>query len=59
MRHLNGQFLKEFFKGGKFYEIINMVKTDPSLDVELRGNSVMIYYRGGKLLTINDPYKND
>ena len=59
MRHLNGQFLKDFFKGGKFYEIINMVKTDPSLDVELRGNSVMIYYRGGKLLTINDPYKND
>ena len=59
MRHLKDQFLKEFFKGGQFYEIINMVKTDPSLDVELRGNSVMIYYRGGKLLTINDPYKND
>ena len=59
MRHLKDQFLKEFFKGGQFYEIIKMVKTDPSLDVELRGNSVMIYYRGGKLLTINDPYKND
>ena len=59
MRHLKGRFLKEFFKGGQFYEIIKMVKTDPSLDVELRGNSVMIYYRGGKLLTINDPYKND
>ena len=59
MRHLKDQFLKEFFKGGQFYEIINMVKTDPSLDVELRGNSVMVYYRGGKLLTINDPYKND
>ena len=33
-----------------------MVKTDPSLDVELRGESVIVYYRGGKLLTINDPY---
>ena len=59
MRQLKDQFLKEFFKGGQFYEIINMVKTDPFLDVELRGDCVIIYYRGGKLLTINDPYANN
>lgn len=59
MRQLNEDFLKEFLKGGQFYEIIEQVKHDPSLDVELRGKSVIIYYRGGKLLTINDPNNND
>ncbi len=56
MRQLSDNFLREFLEGGRFHEIIKMVKTDPSLDVELRGESVIVYYRGGKLLTINDPY---
>lgn len=39
---------------GEFKHIIEIVKVDPSLDMEMRGDSVMVYYRGGRILTIND-----
>lgn len=54
-RSLNENFLAKFEKGGKFEKVTEMVKYDPSLDFEMRGNSVMLYYRGGKILEI----KND
>ena len=59
MRHLKEFFLKEFLPNGKFYELIELVKHDPTIDVELRGNRVILYYRGGKLLTINEPNDNN
>ena len=39
---------------GEFKHITETVKIDPSLDMEMRGDSVMVYYRGGRILTIND-----
>ena len=36
---------------GEFKYITETVKVDPSLDMEMRGDSVMVYYRGGRILT--------
>lgn len=41
---------------GEFKHITETVKVDPSLDMEMRGDSVMVYYRGGRILTINDRF---
>ena len=42
-------------KTGVYHEITDIVRADPYLDMEMRGDDgVMIYYRGGKLLTINE-----
>ena len=51
-RSLSTEFLAKFEKNGEFANITEMVKYDPTLDFEMRGNSVMIYYRGGKILEI-------
>lgn len=53
-RSLNEDFLAKFDKGGEFAKVTEMVKYDPSLDFEMRGNSVMLYYRGGKILEIEN-----
>ena len=55
-RQISGLFLSELKKGA-FKPIVDFVRTDPSLDLEMRGNSVIIYYRGGKILSIQDPQK--
>ena len=58
-RHLEEEFFKKFQPAqpnqpeGKFYGITKIVIEDPYLNFEMRGSSVMIYYRGGKLLSIN------
>jgi len=40
---------------GIYHEITELVKIDPYLDMEMRGeDGVMIYYRGGKILTIHE-----
>ncbi len=49
------QYLFSLFAiGGQLEFLTDLVKKDPYLDLELRGDCVMIYYRGGKLLTIYD-----
>ena len=53
-RSLNEDFLAKFDKGGEFAKVTEMVKYDPSLDFEMRGNSVILYYRGGKILEIEN-----
>ena len=53
-RHISESFLKEL-KTGLFRPIIDIIKVDPSLDLELRGNSVIVYYRGGRILKISEP----
>ena len=35
-----------------YLKITDFVKVSPYLDMEMRGNCVMVYYRGGKILTI-------
>lgn len=39
-------------KNGKLGVIAEIVRQDPYLDFEMRGDCVILYYRGGKLLTI-------
>ena len=39
-------------KNGKLSIITEIVRQDPYLDLEMRGDCVILYYRGGKLLTI-------
>ena len=37
------------------YKVLtDYVKTDDTLDMEFRGNEVMVYYRGGRLLTLSE-----
>lgn len=50
-RSISNQFL-ENLKNGDLHVITDYVRVDPYLDLELRGNCVMIYYRGGKILTV-------
>ena len=49
-RALKQIFVNEL-KNGKFQPILQAVLDDDTLDLELRGDRVIIYYRGGKLLT--------
>ena len=35
-----------------YLKITEYVRVSPYLDMEMRGNCVMVYYRGGKILTI-------
>lgn len=60
-RRISEDFLKQFIiddkepsNSGKFSVITSIVRQDPYLDFEMRGDCVIIYYRGGKLLTIKD-----
>ena len=48
-RQLSQSFLDMFKPTGKYHVITECVKEDPYLDFEMRGNSVMIYYRGGRI----------
>lgn len=60
-RRISDDFLKQFIiddkepsNSGKFSVITSIVRQDPYLDFEMRGDCVIIYYRGGKLLTIKE-----
>ena len=54
-RSISKELLQKLMKNGVYHEITDIVKVDPYLDMEMRGDDgVMIYYRGGKLLTINE-----
>jgi len=53
VRSLSKTFLAKF-KEGEYKPIVDMARIDPYLDFEMRGRQVMIYYRGGKILTINE-----
>lgn len=55
-RSLSESFLKKFYEGGKWAKITSLAKYDSSLDFEMRGNCIILYYRGGKILQI---YEDD
>lgn len=55
-RRINENFYNAL-KTGKLKKLLDCVLEDDSLCLELRGNAVNIYYRGGSLFKIND--KND
>lgn len=52
-RSISNSFLEQL-KTGNLKSITDYVRVDPYLDLELRGDRVMIYYRGGKVLTVYD-----
>ena len=53
MRKLDDEFLKDLKeRKGKLFSLTEAVKSDPSLCLELRGNYVNVYYRGGNLMKV-------
>lgn len=52
-RSISNSFLEQL-KTGSLKSITDYVRVDPYLDLELRGDRVMIYYRGGKVLTVDE-----
>ena len=57
-RRISGKMMKAFLEG-ELKPILDAVKMDDTLDLELRGTFVNIYYRGGSLFKIteeNDAY---
>ena len=51
MRTLNDVFLKDL-KEGKLFPLTDAIKSDSSLCLELRGDYVNVYYRGGNLIKV-------
>ncbi|MCR5266325.1 MAG: hypothetical protein K6E29_07005 [Cyanobacteria bacterium RUI128] len=51
-RALDPEFLKEFKDGGKYAEIVNIVRDDNNLILCLRGDYVCIYYKSRRILKI-------
>lgn len=50
-RSISDNFLRQL-KDGSLKTVTEHVRIDPYLDLELRGNCIMVYYRGGKILTV-------
>ena len=57
-RAINDQFKKDLMEGC-LKELLEEVKNDNTLIMELRGSSVIIYYRGGALFTITSTESGD
>lgn len=54
-RSISSNLFEKLNDDGSYHEITKLVKVDPYLDMEMRGDDgVMIYYRGGKILTIHE-----
>lgn len=55
MRQLTPTLFNELKKEtGKFHALLEYVKADDTLDMEFRGNSFTLYYRGGALLIVEE-----
>lgn len=54
-RRISDEFRDEL-KTGKLKKLLDYVLEDDSLCLELRGEAVNIYYRGGSLFKIDDKY---
>ena len=52
MRKINDIFLKDLKEGGRLFPLTEAVKSDSSLCLELRGDYVNVYYRGGNLMKV-------
>ena len=52
-RKISEKFLQEL-KEGRFSPVLQAVQDDDTLDLELRGECIIIYYRGGKILTLKE-----
>lgn len=50
-RQISNSFVKQLQKG-KYYPVLKLVKEDDTIDMEMRGESIIVYYRGGKLFEL-------
>jgi len=53
MRGISPQFMKDL-KGGVLSPLLELVKADPTLDLQIRDGYINIYYRGGSLLRVEE-----
>ena len=51
VRHLDNEFMEDL-KQGRLRGLLDMVISDSSLCLELRGRAVHVYYRGGLLIEV-------
>jgi len=51
MRKLDRDFIKDLL-GGQLKELLNYIKLDNTLDLEIRENYINIYYLGGNILKV-------
>ena len=58
MRKLDDGFLGALQEGGSLHPLLAAVKSDPTLCLELRGDSINIYYRGGSLMKVEQRSNN-
>lgn len=54
IRALQDSFLYDFLNDGVLSPLLKLVKMDHTLDMELRGDDIVIYYRGGLLYKIKN-----
>ena len=52
MRKLSDSFMKNL--QGDWKNLLEYIKDDDTLDLELRGKEITVYYRGGSLLSIKE-----
>ena len=52
MRRLSENFMKKL--NGEWKNLLEYIKDDDTLDLELRGKEITVYYRGGALLSIKE-----
>ena len=52
MRQLSKNFMKKL--NGEWKNLLEYIKDDDTLDLELRGKEITVYYRGGALLSIKE-----
>ena len=50
-RQLSYSFVNQLLKG-KFQPVLQLVRDDDTIDMEMRGDSIIVYYRGGKLFEL-------
>ena len=54
-RQISESLFKMLAEGGMYHKITEIARIDPYLDMEMRGkDGAIVYYRGGKLLTIHE-----
>lgn len=58
-RQISNTMKNALLEGGVLNPLLVAVQNDDTLDLELRGNTVNIYYRGGSLFRITEKYSKD